>query len=182
MRLFIAFPLTSEVLNKISPLEEEINKKFGFKLNWIPLGNLHLTILFLGYLNQDNYLKIEEIFSNYHGPQDTPHLKIKKIDYGAPGAKRMIWLYLERSQILEEIRRYFEIEIKRKKINYRKEERKFLAHINLIRLKNFRNLPEIKKELNWRIRMNEICLFQSILTADGAIYKKLKSIFLKEGI
>lgn len=178
MRLFIAFPLSSRILDKISALEKEIDKKFGFKLNWIPLENLHLTVLFLGYLNKDSHLKVEKVFSNYQGPKEAPHLKIKKIDYGAPGTKKMIWLYLEKNRTLEEIKKYFEKEIEKNKINYKKEEREFLAHINLIRLKNFESLPEVKKELNWQIKTNEICLFQSVLTFQGAIYKKLKSIFL----
>lgn len=180
MRLFIALPLNEEILNRISILEKEIDNKFGFRLNWISLKNLHLTILFLGYLNQNDYLKVEDIFNNFQKFKSVLDLKIKKVDYGAPGTKRMIWLYLEKNKELEEIKKYFENEIEKKKINYKREQRNFLPHINLIRLKHLKNLPEIKKQLNWQIHLNKICLFQSILKNEGAEYKNLKSINLDQ--
>lgn len=178
MRLFIALPLTKGFLSKIAFLEEKIEKKMGFKLPWIPLKNLHLTILFLGYLNYEDYLKVEEIFESFNLFKKPIDLKIKKIDYGPPGIKRMLWLYVEKNKELEEIKEYFENELSLRKVKYKREEREFLPHINLVRLKKTKNLPEIFEELNFSVRLKEICLFQSILKKEGAEYEKLKSIYL----
>lgn len=178
MRLFIALPLNKDLITKIAYLEEKIEKNLGFKLTWIPLKNLHLTILFLGYLNYEDYLKVKEIFESFNFFKKQIDLKIKKIDYGPPGIRRMIWLYIEKNNELEEIKKYFENELSRKKVKYKREEREFLPHINLVRLKKTENLPEIFEELNFSIKLNEICLFQSILKREGAEYKKLKSIYL----
>ncbi len=180
MRLFIAFPLSAGLKKKIAFLEKKIGQKFKAELHWIPLENLHLTVLFLGHLNYEDYLKIGNIFENFSFSYQNLEAKIKKIDYGPPGTKRMIWLYLEKNKSLEEIKKYFEKEIIDKNIKFKQEERDFLPHINLIRLKNLKNLPVIKEELNWLIEFKEICLFQSILRKEGAEYEKLKTIFLKE--
>lgn len=177
MRLFLAYPLSSGVLAKIGFLEERIEKNFGLKLNWIPLKNLHLTILFLGHLGYEDYLKIEEIFKESLTFKSF-YIKIKKLDYGPPGKKSMIWLYIEKNENLEKIKRYFEEKLKEKKIAYKMEEREYLPHINLIRLKNEKNFPEIKEELNWSIKVNEIALYQSFLKKTGAEYEELKNLIL----
>ncbi len=176
MRLFLAFSLTAGLKKKIAFLEEKIDKKFKTKLNWIPLENLHLTVLFLGHLNYQDYLKVENILANFNLPYRNLEARIKKIAYGPPGKKRMIWLYLEKNKKLEEIKNYFEKELDKQSVFYKKEVREFLPHINLIRLKVAKDLPEIDEKLNWSINLNELCLFESYLKKEGAEYKKLKCV------
>lgn len=176
-RIFIALPLTPGLLPKISNLEKEVEKKF--KINWIPLKNLHLTILFLGYIDL-NYLTkvirlIDEVYNENRQMFAPFSLKIKKIDYGPPGKKRMIWLYLEKNERLTKIKERIEEKLNLHKIAYQKEERELLLHINLARLKNFKNLPEIKKELNWAIILNEIGLYESYLEKPFARYEIINS-------
>lgn len=174
-RLFIAFGLTSGLIAKIGFLEEKIEEKLKKKITWIPLKNLHLTILFLGYLKDDDLIKIFEIFDEFPQNLLPVSLKIQKIDYGPPGKKRMIWLYLEKNEKLEEIKRFFEEKLGEKEINYQREERDFLPHINLARLK-FDLDDEIRENLNWQVILNEIVLFESHLKKEGAEYEKLYSI------
>lgn len=178
MRLFIACNLSQEVLQQIFLWEREVDRRINQSLFWIPLKNLHLTLIFLGHLTEKDYHRIDDIFLNYQGPKKELNLKIEKIDYGPPGTTRMIWLYIEKNRNLEEIKEYFESEIEKRKINFLKEKRQFLPHINLIRLKNIRNSPPIKSELNFYFQVSEISLFQSFLKKEGAEYKKLRSIYL----
>jgi len=181
-RLFFAIPLTKGLYPKIGRLEDEIDKKL--KINWIPLKNLHLTILFLGNIEinylptifeimERAYLENKEIFKCLH-------LKIKKIDYGPPGKKRMIWLYLDKNERIKLIKDILEDYLKNENIPYQKEERDFLPHINLARLKNFKNLPEIKQDFNWSIILNELNLYESYLEKPFARYEILKTIKLIE--
>ncbi|GBD34876.1 RNA 2',3'-cyclic phosphodiesterase [bacterium HR35] len=184
LRLFIALPLTSGLKKKVIFLEEKIEKKIGFKLNWIKPENLHLTLLFLGYLSFDDFLKINQIFDNFPWNEErflkAFQLKIKKIDFGPPGKNSMIWLYLEKDKRLEELKNKFEEILEEMKINYKKEEREFLPHINLCRLKNKKINQEIREELNWGVIFNKIILFESTLKKEGAEYTPHKIIELKE--
>ncbi len=174
-RLFLAFTLTSGLLAKIGFLEERLEKKLKRKIPWIPLKNLHLTILFLGYLKEEDLIKILEIFEKFPLNFLPVSFKIKKIDYGPPGKKRMIWLYLEKNERIEKIKKFFEEELTEKGINYQREEREYLPHINLVRLK-FDLETEIRENLNWQVILKEIALFESHLKKEGAEYEKLKSI------
>lgn len=183
-RLFLALPITPGLKPKIASLEKEIEKKFPIKPNWIPFDNLHLTILFLGWEEDENIVKILKILDDY--PFGYNHLKkvisakIKKVDYGPPGRQRMIWLYFERNEVLNEIFSLFEKILVENQIPFLKEEREYLPHINLVRLKTKKNvkLPPIKKELNWSVNFNKIVLFQSILKKPFAEYVPLKEINL----
>ncbi|GIW67391.1 MAG: hypothetical protein KatS3mg096_259 [Candidatus Parcubacteria bacterium] len=172
LRLFIALSLTKGLIKKINFLEEEIETRTKIKFPWIPVKNLHLTIVFLGYLNYEDFIKLRDIFQNFNWRKRI-EAKIKKIDYGPPGHKRMIWLYLEKNKDLEELKNLIEENLNQTQIFYHREEREFLPHINLARLKNIKDLPEIKKELNWQIVFNELVLYESILKPTGALYEKL---------
>lgn len=183
LRLFIALPLTSGLKKKIISLEEEVNKETGLKINWLPLDNLHLTILFLGFLNLSDYFKIEKVFDEfpwgYREFKKPFNLKITKIDYGPPGKNSMIWLYIEKDERLEGLKKFFEQRLTEEKVNFKKEERSFLPHINLCRLKMKLN-KDLKKELNWSVVFNKIVLYESILKKPFAQYEPKKIIELKD--
>ncbi|MCS7183877.1 MAG: RNA 2',3'-cyclic phosphodiesterase [Patescibacteria group bacterium] len=180
-RLFFALPLSSGFIKKIGYLEKEIDKKI--KIKWLPLENLHLTLCFLGYI-EINYLPlIIHTFQNLFSHSELNKiikLKIEKIGYGPPGKKRMIWLYVAKNKKLEEIKNHLENSLTNLGIIYQKENRNFLPHINLARLKNFSQdkLPEISKFLNWEVFIKEINLYESYLKKPYAHYEVLSSVKL----
>jgi 2'-5' RNA ligase len=177
-RLFIGIPVTKGLYQKISSLEESIDKR----LNWIPLKNLHITILFLGNIDINEIPEIinmmDEVKTKYKEHFKKLNLKIKKIDYGPPGKKNMIWLYIEKNEALEKIKKIFEEELENRKIYFQREEREFLPHINLIRLKNKKNLKDIRKELNWGVVFTEINLYESRLKKPFVEYEIIKTLQL----
>jgi 2'-5' RNA ligase len=177
-RLFIGIPITKGLYQKISSLEESIDKR----LNWIPLKNLHMTILFLGNIDINEIPEIinmmDEVKTKYKDYFKKLNLKIKKVDYGPPGRKNMIWLYVEKNENLEKIKKIFEEELENRKIYFQREDRDFLPHINLIRLKNRKNLKDIKKELNWNVIFTEINLYESHLKKPFVEYEIIKTLQL----
>ncbi|MGC8981573.1 MAG: RNA 2',3'-cyclic phosphodiesterase [Minisyncoccia bacterium] len=177
-RLFIGIPITKGLYQKIANLEDDIDKR----LNWIPLKNLHLTILFLGNIDINEIPEIidmmDEVKIKYKEYFKKLNLKIKKIDYGPPGRKNMIWLYIEKDEKLDKIKKIFEDELEKRKIYFQREERDFLPHINLIRLKNKKNLGDIKKDLDWSLIFTEINLYESHLKKPFVEYEVIKTIEL----
>lgn len=172
IRLFIALTLTKGLVKKIGFLEERIDEKTKIKFPWIPLKNLHLTLVFLGNVSYQDFLKIKKMFQNLDWNKRI-EAEVEKIDYGPPGSKRMIWLYLKKNDKLRELKKLIEERLNQAQVIYHREERDFLPHINLSRLKNTQDLPDIKEKLNWNIVFNELALFESILKPKGAIYEKI---------
>jgi len=184
-RLFLALPITPGLKPKIAHLEREIEKaKFGFQIPWIPLENLHLTILFLDWQTEENIFKIIQVLENY--PFGIKELSsainciVEKVDYGPPGGNRMIWLYLKKNEKLTKMHQIFKEVLRNAQIPFKEEQRDFLPHINLARLKIKKSakLPKIKNDLNWGIQFNKLVLFQSILQKPFAQYLPLKEIKL----
>ena len=172
LRLFIALPLTEGIIKKIDFLEKELDKSFKIHFPWIPLNNLHLTIVFLGYLNYEDYLKLEQSLKNMKHFKSIK-AQIEKIDYAPLPSKKMIWLYVKENYELEKLKNEIEKILNENKIRYQRENRQFVAHINLARLKRQNFLPEIKRDLNWDIYFNKLVLFKSELKSSGAVYEKL---------
>lgn len=185
-RLFLALPITYGMIPKIISLEKEIQKKVGFSVPWIPIKNLHLTILFLGWQDNENLVKINSLFNQYPFNEinliKTIPCIIDKIDYGPPGTYRMIWLYLKHNEKLQKLHQLWKNVFQDNGIVFQESQRNFLPHINLARLKIKRNkkLPEIKKNLNWGVKFNRLVLFQSILQKPFVEYIPLKEIKLIE--
>lgn len=185
-RLFLALPITAGMVPKIARLEKETKKKTGFSVPWIPLKNLHLTILFLSWQGEEEIVKITKLFDNY--PFGMEILKfsiscvIEKFDYGPPGGNRMIWLYFKKNERLEKLHQLWQEILRENEIPFKEEQRVFLPHINLARLKvkKSTHLPKIKEELNWGIKFNKLVLFQSILKRPFVEYVPLKEIKLIE--
>jgi 2'-5' RNA ligase len=154
MRLFIATPVTLPIYEAI---KRNLSKYVEGK--WVEGWNLHLTHKFIG---NDSPKK-------YEIPLNIPEEEIK---IGKMGVMNNRILYLKADSP--------HIDSINKQINEKfgfKEERKFLPHVTLCRIKKIKDekfFDEIKrwKEINLKIPF-EVYLYCSKLTKKGPIYEKI---------
>ncbi|MEK6732705.1 MAG: RNA 2',3'-cyclic phosphodiesterase [Candidatus Omnitrophota bacterium] len=192
IRAFIAVEIDPQTKQKISALVSSL-KKSDADVKWITEDQMHLTLKFLGNVEQS---KIQEISAalNSISTNFSP-FTIHLSNIGAfPNINhpRVIWLGIdigaEELKILAE-----KIETGLEKLGFNpstslgtgKEDREFKAHLTLGRVKsskNIANLIKLLKEtvfsLNADIPIEEIILFQSTLFPKGAIYTKLWTAYL----
>lgn len=183
-------------------LPEDIRKKLAdFRKNWPDLParwtkpeNLHITLVFLGYVRDENLpticQKIEKVCQNRDGFE----IVLNKICYGPADKKpsRMIWAMGNKSQELANLQADLE-KILFSGINQnmekylpkiKKEIRPFSPHITLARLKQmqFRQMeerPEINENINLKVDVNSIEIMESQLRRTGPVYTILESIKLE---
>ena len=162
MRLFIAVDLPSDIENYFLDLQ---NKLDNVRLT----KSFHLTLLFLG--NIDN---LNKIVSNLENIKCDP-FKLTTTQIGAFPNKnyiKVIWVGLEEEEklnrLVDEIDSILNI----------KREHKFHPHITLARVNKKINFPEIKLH-SFTFPVTCFVLYQSILTREGPIYKKIKKFKLK---
>jgi len=191
-RIFIAINLPEEIKQKLVSYQEKVEELFtpyrseasgSGPIRWTKKDSLHITLEFLGYLSDEEVLKV---------CQDTKELALKhqpfsitlnKICYGPPkkmpsqsmnssnsfprsshsGTPRMIWVVGEKI-----------------------EELNFSPHITLGRIRTweFRKIepeerPEVNEEINLNFEVNSIEVMESVLKRTGPDYIILESCPLK---
>ncbi len=179
MRLFLAFPASKELKEQINNFYK--NKK-PFKASWVKVENLHITLKFLGEVEEKKAKNLIENFEKILSP-----LKYKELPFeGAssfPQEKKPRVLFLKFKEDLELLNYQREIEEIFKKDGFEKEEREFKAHLTLARFKFPPNMEDFNKHIEELSKANfkpflisEIVLFQSILKPEGPTYIPLKEI------
>ena len=90
-RAFIAIPLPEDIKNQIVSFQK---KTLGLPINWTKKENLHITLLFLGYLNEDQLSDTIEAFEEIISYHSLFSITLSKYCYGPPNKKlpRMVWI------------------------------------------------------------------------------------------
>ena len=184
-RIFIAINLPEKIKKELSSFQK---KWPTLPCRWVKKENLHLTLAFLGYLNEEQLnvvLKITKEVVEKNGPFS---ISLNKTCYG-PGKKfppRLVWVQGQRSEGLSKLKKCLD-RLLSEQINFLPEKRDFLPHITLGRIKkwNFRQIepeerPDVNIEVSLEIPVNSIEVMESHLKRTGAEYEILKSFSLKE--
>jgi 2'-5' RNA ligase len=179
-RVFIAINLPGEI--KKSLVKYQANWP-ELPIRWIKPENLHITLIFLGNLNDQETAEackaVEEV-----APKHTPFsVNLNKIYYGPPQKMppRMVWVKGESSQELTNLKNDLEKALS-ERVNFRLENRAFIPHITLGRLRtwewrgiNPEERPTVDEEINLIFEANSVEVMESELKRGGAEYIILKS-------
>jgi len=157
----------------------------GADVKWVESQNLHLTLKFLGEVQQE---RLEEIIAAGELAADV--VKDFRIFWEGFGAfpdfrrPRVIWAGMKQGgRTVSEIAERLEDRLAA--AGFRKEERVFQPHLTIGRVKSRRGLEELKRVIekieNSRIGEMEVgsfSLVQSTLTPKGPIYREVRNFRL----
>jgi 2'-5' RNA ligase len=178
MRVFIALELPEEIKKEIAKLQEKL-RKAGAKATWVKPEIAHLTFAFLGSVTHNELGIIHKILGE---------IKAKRIQlelgslgcFPNPERARIVFIELQGGlkgvhYLANQIRQ----NLKKEKIQF--DDRPFVAHVTLGRVRRRQNLTHILKGVKSKkleFLVQEITLNQSELDSSGPIYSKLKSVHL----
>jgi 2'-5' RNA ligase len=180
-RLFVSLKIPDEVLDRV--LREVHNAAENlFKFKWETKDKIHLTLKFIGEVEEK---LVESISSELGFVENYSSFKCSISRFGfffRNHEPKILWsdLQSERSftLIVDELNQRME------KFGIESENRKFRAHLTLLRIKQ-----EVTEKFIQRIKSyefekinftaNKIALVQSKLSKEGARYKDLKTYELK---
>ncbi len=181
MRLFIAIDLPKKIKNKIASQLKEIKNNYRH-YRWVTEENYHLTILFLGEINDINKLtKIKQAINESVWSIKPFFLYSRSINVFSNN-KHIIYLEFFREKELEKlvegIRNKFKTQLNLI------DNKKFIPHLTLARGKRsskqqyfvlIKKLHQIKININFPV--DEIILYQSIISPllKQPQYKKIAS-------
>jgi len=89
-RIFIAINLPEEIKKKLSEYQSKLP---DLPIRWVKKDNLHITLVFLGYLNDEEILEVCKITEEAASQNSSFFINLKKICYGPPKKMppRMVW-------------------------------------------------------------------------------------------
>ena len=151
-------------------------------VRWTREDNLHITLVFLGYVREENLLEILEVVKKIAKDNQPFSLHFQRISLGPPKRPpRMIWIEGEESRELTLLRNDLEKELTG--LKSKEENRKFKPHMTLGRMKMqewilIQQKPEIEEKISLLVSVNSLEVMESELKPMGPDYFVLSSISL----
>lgn len=185
MRCFISILLPEEIKKEMSDIQTRFRSS-GSDVSWTKPDGMHLTLKFLGEIEEKGLAKIEESL-NMAACGISPFL-LTVLDTGVfPDLRRprVVWLGLkEDGTNLTRLQRGIEKELET--IGFPPEKRRFSPHVTLGRIRSNKNLgrllhimEEEKISDPGTFRVSNVHLMKSDLRPAGAVYSELYSVTLK---
>src|SRR3989338_2324207 len=147
VRLFVAVEITEETRKKLTAFQEML-KKAGADVGWVAPENLHITLKFIGYIDEE---KTEEVLNIIK--DSVTHIKPFNLSYAGVG--------------VEHEARKFDAHLTVGRVKTRRNVTKLMESLNSYNGFNF-GLEHI----------TQVVLMKSTLSPEGPIYTKLHSVDL----
>ncbi len=171
MRCFISIEIPDEIKNKIVKIQNQLPE---FKGKLTEFENLHLTLKFLGEVDEKTLIKIKERLkeiklSNFESEIDSIGFFDNTQSKIYP-QKLIVWLHMKNCDKLQK-------EIDKKLEGLFVKEKRFMAHLTIVRIKDIEDKNRFLAELN-KIRIPRmkfpVSIFnlkKSVLTEEGPVYE-----------
>jgi len=183
MRSFISMDITSkEVLDKIKTFQTYL-KNTACPMKVVERENLHLTLKFLGEIGESSYKRIVESLGPSLSEFSSFEVNLKGTGFfPSISDLRVIWVGMNAPEIVY-IQKEIDDTLKSMGL---KEDRKFVPHLTVSRVKSSLNkkpllnmLDEYKNFDFGSDMITKINFKKSTLTPEGPIYETLKEFELK---
>ena len=142
MRIFIAIELPSEIKSALAALQTEL-RRAGADVSWTKPENLHLTLNFLGEVDEKRIVEVEQACVS-SAAEFQPFTLILNDTGVFPNARqpRVLWAGLsgEVENVVEIHRRLDE---RLALIGFKREEKRFHPHLTIGRLKSNKKIREL---------------------------------------
>ncbi len=181
MRTFIAVEVPADIQEKVGDYIDAIAGLVP-DVKWVPPGNLHFTIKFLGEIEQDVFQQVKECVEQVAREYSSFTMGISGVGFfptedhpkvvwiGADGGvDTLLFLFQDMERCLEHI-------------GFDRESKTFSPHLTIGRAKKFKkvNVPGSMPDFETAMfEVGSIAIMKSTLTPDGPIYEKLFACRLK---
>lgn len=184
MRTFIAIDVSEEVRDNLLKAQQRIGSKSA-KIKFVERENFHVTLKFLGEIDEALAEEVKKALAEIAKKHKKHRVKVKGIGvFPNPNYVRVIWAGIENDESIKAIANDVEREMRR--LGF-KEERDFVTHITIGRVKFVRDklelamaLKDLANEDFGEFEVKAIELKKSTLTPKGPIYETVARFELME--
>ena len=186
MRAFIAIEISSEIRRALTLLVKELQKE-GIQGRWVPLSNIHLTLRFLGNIQNEHVVEIVKLMEEVAKGFRPFTVSLEGLGAFPSAARpRVLWVGVGDGQdALSRLQEQLERGLV--SMGFPPEEKAFKPHLTVARFKFPKE--EVRRKVYQACRKREkkgwgamavasMVLFESILSSEGAHYRKVKEVAL----
>jgi 2'-5' RNA ligase len=176
----LAIEPPEDILQAVARLQEKLKREISGRISWTKPQGQHLTLKFFGDISTEDVKIICSAVQNRIASGASLNLKIERLGV-FPDARRprVLWCgFTGDVEKLSVFRKQLDDDFAG--IGFPGEDRPFLAHLTLARIKDAHGLAGISEALTKHSGFaagefvgKELILFQSRLTPQGAIYTRL---------
>ncbi len=183
IRSFIAIELPDDVKNRLGKLKEKLERDEHKFVKWVDPAGIHLTLKFLGNISFKRVEEITDVMKQ--ATQSIPPFRLEISGLGVfpnPKQMRVLWVGID-GELDKLMTLQARIDSMLATIGFAKEERPFVPHLTLARLREGtspiqrRGFGEFVSstvfEDKYPFRVESVSLMKSQLTPAGAIYSCL---------
>ncbi len=183
MRSFIAIELPDTVKSALLSLQQEL-KTCGADIRWVKTEGIHLTLKFLGNIEDKLVDRIIEILKGTCRKYRAFNCEIRGVGvFPHVKSPRVLWVGVGNAEPLTKIQQ--EIENGMSSLGFERENRKYSPHLTLGRFKSSQGRTALldkveshKNSLLGSVDVNNISLMRSDLSPAGAKYTNIAKISL----
>jgi RNA 2',3'-cyclic 3'-phosphodiesterase len=187
MRLFIAIPLGSDLIDNLSRIQKRLSYRLpDNSVKWTRSGQMHLTLRFLGETPEDQITPLKLALKSATESHSCFELVVRQVGcFPSFSQPRVIWAGIAGdTNKLTDL--FSHIQAQTVNFGQKPEDRKFHPHLTLGRVKtDKRSAQKIGQILDaytevefGDLRVERVELIQSTLSRTGPIYQNLDSITL----
>jgi len=186
-RTFVAVRFSSEVVSELARLEDGLKDSIGSRarIKWVEPHNIHLTLQFLGDVEQALFPKLSGGLSGAYGDVDPFEVTLAGTgSFPSPRKPRVVWAGIQTGA--HELKRLLACTLTvTEPFGFKRENRPFRAHVTLGRVKDPRKSSDISTQLEkmgavelGKCQIDSVHLVTSELKPSGPIYTTLDSFTL----
>jgi len=178
IRTFICLELPEEIRNYIYKEMVQPLKTSNIRCSWVSPENIHLTLKFLGDISTEKIELIEKVI--FDSTENIEDFEVQLSKMGTFGGRRIrvVWTGIDGDvDRIGDLAKNLDKALS--KIGFKREKRKFSAHITLGRIRDqegIERLLEILRGIEVKsdsFTINRVILMKSELTPRGSIYSPL---------
>lgn len=180
-RLFIAVPIQDRTRNEIVKGIFGVDAIRKMPVRWTPFQNLHLTLQFLGDVEEKRIPDLKQIMNALPQPDRPEKLVFTSIGaFPGPASPKIIWLGLEKNEYLLRMQRSLSFALSENDFPF--DRKSFKPHLTLGRVRENAGFTPaglaFMEELAGNVKISDssldrVTLFESILRPGGPLYTVL---------
>ncbi len=180
-RLFVSIPLSIQMSEVFTAVQEKLQVIDGV-FHSVAKSNLHLTLFFFGRVDNEKEKTIHAILKRISSSYSSFEINLEGIGV-FPSLKEVhtLWAGTKSKEILDLMNLF-----KKEFPSFDKKNRKAVGHLTIARVKKINDpqsllnfLEKYKEKSFGTMKVDQFVLYESALTAKGAIYREVESFEFK---